>query len=173
MNIFFFCIYYYFSHDFIYISLAFSPGLSGDGILCGRDSDLDGYPDVNLDCRSPSCRSDNCVFVPNSGQEDADGDGIGDACDPDADNDGVLNDFDNCPLLYNPDQLDTDSNGIGDRVGDACDNCPTIPNYNQSDVDMDGLGDVCDDDIDADGNTISFLQDHFAATKYALLFRHS
>lgn len=91
-------------------------GWAGNGYKCGKDTDIDGYPDEKLQCRDKNCNQvllpsiistsfapgsvissalcrlqDNCVFVPNSGQEDADGDGKGDACDDDGDNDGIVN----------------------------------------------------------------------------------
>jgi hypothetical protein len=72
-----------------------------------RDADGDGICDD----------ADNCPAVANPDQRDTDGDGLGDACEPDDDNDGVPDASDNCPLDANPDQRDTDQDG----VGDACD----------------------------------------------------
>ena len=78
---------------------------------------------------------------------------IGDACDADDDNDGILDEDDNCPFKANKDQADSD----GDRRGDVCDNCQNTPNYNQEDSDNDGTGDACSKDSDGDGNTTFFL----------------
>ncbi|XP_037794812.1 cartilage oligomeric matrix protein-like isoform X2 [Penaeus monodon] len=123
-------------------------GYAGVGGDCAPDSDLDGYPDTELGCASKYCRKDNCINRPNSGQEDADGDGLGDACDSDADGDGFNTNSDNCPLIANPTQQDADSDG----QGDVCDNCPAVSNPSQRDVDGDQMGDACDDDIDNDGS---------------------
>ncbi|CAB1322066.1 unnamed protein product [Coregonus sp. 'balchen'] len=122
-------------------------GWAGNGYECGKDTDIDAYPDDKLRCRDNNCKKDNCVFVPNSGQEDADRDGLGDACDDDADSDGIINIQDNCWLHPNVDQKNSDK----DLHGDACDNCLTTENPNQRDTDKDGLGDDCDDDMDGDG----------------------
>ncbi len=111
-----------------------------------RDRDLDGVLDPD----------DNCVDVPNPGQEDGDHDGRGDVCD-------------NCPTLANSGQEDADHDNIGDLC-DACtdvdgdgfgdpaypagtcapDNCPAIANPGQQDADADGVGDACDTCTDPD-----------------------
>jgi hypothetical protein len=103
-----------------------------------NDSDGDGWGDSSD--TTNVCLPDNCDNVPNVDQSDVDGDGQGDVCDPDADDDGVLNENDNCWLIQNASQVDADSDG----VGDACDNCPATPNPDQMDENGDGVGDLCD-----------------------------
>ena len=69
------------------------------------DSDGDGVADG----------SDNCAFVANADQRDTDGDGYGNICDGDFNNDGVVNTGDLGYMIekYNTDDADADLNGSG------------------------------------------------------------
>jgi streptogramin lyase len=78
------------------VDVAFGPGAylyvtdSGSGTVKRfryDDVDRDGVIDER----------DNCPGVYNPDQSDMDRDGVGDACDPDADGDGVPNELDKCP----------------------------------------------------------------------------
>lgn len=122
----------------------------------GPDSDSDGVPDLQ----------DNCVDTANAIQLDTDGDGLGNACDDDDDNDGFIDKDDFCPLTVSS-QNDTDSDGKGDEcdadldgdgVPNRADNCVALINPDQQDVDQDGEGDACD--VDKDNDSVSDDEDN-------------
>ena len=137
----------------------FYADLDGDGL---------GDPNNRIDaCTAPpnyvSVAGDNCVSVANPDQADYDGDGLGDACDPDDDNDGVPDGSDCAPFDASVDgptlyYRDSDGDGFGDPsmatvactqpagyVRNGTDNCPGTYNPGQEDVDGNGIGDACED----------------------------
>jgi hypothetical protein len=71
----------------------------------GADTDEDGIADED----------DNCTLVPNADQRDTNGDGFGNICDPDLDNDGITNfiDLGTMRSVFFSADPDADFNGDG------------------------------------------------------------
>ncbi len=111
------------------------------GFLPVPDTDADGWRD----------HLDNCPLDSNAGQLDTDGDGLGNACDSDDDNDG-LSDAQEAVLGTDPLVSDTDADGLGDFDEVNMDGDPSTyqvgvdTDPNNADTDGDGLPDGSDPD---------------------------
>jgi hypothetical protein len=132
-----------------------------DGDREGTNSECaDGDPDGDgfyFDC-------DNCPNTSNSGQEDCDGNGVGDACDTeiDSDGDGCCDSTDACPNDPNKcadagfcgcGETDIDADGDGCYDGPTCtpfDGCPA--DVNKCAPGVCGCGSSHDDGKDNDGD---------------------
>ncbi len=110
------------------------------------DHDRDGVDDV--------AGPDNCLGLANSLQANFDGDSLGDLCDTDDDNDGVLDTSDVFPF-DGAEWADADADGIGD-VADQCDATVSL----DSDNDGDGCDDVAED-LDDDNDGVADVSDAF------------
>ena len=130
-----------------------------DGTL--PDSDGDGIADVD----------DNCPTIANADQADLDDDGLGDACDDDADGDGYANDVDCGDMdasigLGEMWYADADGDGFGDE-NTSMQACTQPSGYVADNTDCDdsnstiypGAAEIADDGIDQDCDGSDLTED--------------
>ncbi|MGB1589339.1 MAG: thrombospondin type 3 repeat-containing protein [Candidatus Poseidoniaceae archaeon] len=135
---------------------------------------LDPYPDTDKDHIRNS--EDNCPNISNENQLDYDGDGIGDVCDNDGDNDGVTEDIDNCEFGNigwtsssatdhdgdgcndETEDLDDDNDGIDDYMDDCIKSPLGYTSNPETDYDRDGCIDE-NEDLDDDSDLIFDIDD--------------
>ncbi len=115
-----------------------------DIILVPSYPNFGQWNDSKRDGQNPG---NNWFVVEFIGPFDCNSNCVPDSVEQDSDGDGSIDDCDNCLTVPNPSQTNSD----GDSLGDACDNCPLLDNEGQEDCDVDGNGDMCDDDRDGDG----------------------
>jgi len=150
---------------------------NGIGNNADTDDDGDGFGDeydafpldisehLDTDSDGTGDNADNCPITSNADQLNSDDDSLGNACDADDDNDGVLDfqEIEDGTDALDANSLDTDSDGIGnnadmdddgDGVDDVADAYPLNSLYSK-DTDLDDMPDAWESRYGLDPNDAS------------------